>query len=85
MIRGQRTPPYKTAGLVISMAIVAVLVVVYCQFRAAFMDVPTALKRHAAGLAIGARCGSPPVGLWIPPEAADGLSDELSGRTNRRR
>ena len=38
MIRGHRTPPYKTAGLALSLAIVAVLVLVYCQFRGAFLD-----------------------------------------------
>jgi phospholipid/cholesterol/gamma-HCH transport system substrate-binding protein len=39
VIRGQRTPPYKTAGLVLSLAMIAVLVLVYCQFRGAFADV----------------------------------------------
>ena len=39
MIRGQRTPPYKTAGLVLSLAMVAVLVLVYCQFRGAFLHI----------------------------------------------
>jgi hypothetical protein len=34
VIRGKRTPPYKTAGLVLSLAIVAVLVVVYCSSAA---------------------------------------------------
>ena len=38
MIRGHRTPPYKTAGLALSLAMVAVLVLVYCQFRGAFLD-----------------------------------------------
>jgi hypothetical protein len=36
--RGQRTPPYKTAGLVLSLAMIALLVLVYGQFRGAFMD-----------------------------------------------
>ena len=39
VIRGQRTPPYKTAGLVLSLAMVAVLVLVYCQFRGAFLHI----------------------------------------------
>jgi phospholipid/cholesterol/gamma-HCH transport system substrate-binding protein len=38
VIRGHRTPPYKTAGLALSLAMVAVLVLVYCQFRGAFLD-----------------------------------------------
>jgi len=38
VIRGHRTPPYKTAGLALSLAIVAVLVLVYCQFRGVFLD-----------------------------------------------
>ncbi len=38
MIRGQRTPPYKTAGLVLSLAMVAALVLAYCQFRSACLS-----------------------------------------------
>jgi phospholipid/cholesterol/gamma-HCH transport system substrate-binding protein len=38
VIRGHRTPPYKTAGLVISLAMIGVLVVTYCQFRGIFFD-----------------------------------------------
>jgi phospholipid/cholesterol/gamma-HCH transport system substrate-binding protein len=37
--RGQRTPPYRTAGLVLTMSMVAMLVLTYCQFRGAFMDI----------------------------------------------
>jgi phospholipid/cholesterol/gamma-HCH transport system substrate-binding protein len=36
--RGHRTPPYKTAGLVLSLAMIAVLVLVDCQFGGAFLD-----------------------------------------------
>jgi virulence factor Mce-like protein len=39
VIRGQRTPPYKTAGLVLSLAMVAALVLAYCQFRGAFLHI----------------------------------------------
>lgn len=49
MIRGQRTPPYKTAGLVLSLAMIAVLVLVYCQFRGAFMDVERLTVISGAG------------------------------------
>lgn len=35
---GHGTPPYKTVGLVVSLALVAVLVLVYRQFRGAFLD-----------------------------------------------
>ena len=38
MIRGRRTPPYKTAGLVISLMMTGVLVMVYWQFRGVFLD-----------------------------------------------
>jgi phospholipid/cholesterol/gamma-HCH transport system substrate-binding protein len=38
VIRGHRTPPYKTAGLVLSLAMIGVLVMVYWQFRGAFLN-----------------------------------------------
>jgi phospholipid/cholesterol/gamma-HCH transport system substrate-binding protein len=38
VIRGHRTPPYKTAGSVISLAMIGVLVMMYCQFRGVFPD-----------------------------------------------
>jgi phospholipid/cholesterol/gamma-HCH transport system substrate-binding protein len=38
VIRGHRTPPYKTAGLVTSLAMIGVLVMMYCQFRGVFLD-----------------------------------------------
>jgi phospholipid/cholesterol/gamma-HCH transport system substrate-binding protein len=38
VIRGHRRPPYKTAGLVVSLAMIGVLVMMYCQFRGVFLD-----------------------------------------------
>jgi hypothetical protein len=49
MTLGQYPPPYKTAGLVLSLAMIGLLVLVYRQFRGAFLDREKLTRRSRGG------------------------------------